>query len=586
MIARFSALLLLMLPLSCVANDQKKEGRLVDLPHGASVELKGSDWRGEYPLASEVEELTDRTRNPRKFEVSAQVDASEKGDIEKQILRVAGRPFQITKSTKFEDADKTRIDAFQAAKGSWVKIKAQRSGDQFVARAIRKIAPRERFKIEGIVSDVDAAARLVRVAQLPVYVDEEAKFHLLGIKPDDPLALFLDDEQKGVPFTLRIGENLRAGGELAFNWDRKEEFDFDKNNKGNRDTLNLEAKADLLWRFHESGSFALFEASAVRSDRFREDKPDTYDRKESISRAFAYLRLSDSLRLIVGRQDFDVEREWLYDEVMDGVRASFRVKDLEFEASASWGREFLEQSNPTEKTSMYVLLGRAFLSKSHSVTAYFLQKKDTGPANFEPWFLGVRSYSKPWKGLGHWLEFAQARGYSGLTRIEGRAIDVGGMYRFGGAARPTIAVGYALGQGSSNPSNHVGFRQTGIQDNNGKFGSVTSFRYYGEVFDPELSNLEVWTLGLGVRPWQNLSFDLVWHRYRQDKAQNSLAASDLKISPNGIRRDLGEALDFILGHRLGNRSSFEFVASRFDPGSAFTGMDPAFKAELTFRWKF
>ena len=37
-----------------------------------------------------------------------------------------------------------------------------------------------------------------------------------------------------------------------------------------------------------------------------------------------------------------------------------------------------------------------------------------------------------------------------------------------------------------------------MQRNRGKFNGVVSFRYYGEVLDPELTNLRILTLGIGL----------------------------------------------------------------------------------------
>ena len=50
-------------------------------------------------------------------------------------------------------------------------------------------------------------------------------------------------------------------------------------------------------------------------------------------------------------------------------------------------------------------------------------------------------------------------------------------------------MGWAWGSGDQEPQsgNNGTFRQTGFQDNNDKWSGVTSFRYYGELVDPELS---------------------------------------------------------------------------------------------------
>ena len=75
--------------------------------------------------------------------------------------------------------------------------------------------------------------------------------------------------------------------------------------------------------------------------------------------------------------------------------------------------------------------------------------------------------------------------------VRGWALDVGLSWKSRLALRPTFTLSVAVGSGDSNPDqgpDHA-FRQTGLQDNNSRFSGVNSFRYYGELLQPELSNL-------------------------------------------------------------------------------------------------
>ena len=47
----------------------------------------------------------------------------------------------------------------------------------------------------------------------------------------------------------------------------------------------------------------------------------------------------------------------------------------------------------------------------------------------------------------------------------------------------------------------------GLQENEADFGGAASFKDYGEVLDPELSNLAIFTVGLGLRPSEKFSLD-------------------------------------------------------------------------------
>ena len=54
----------------------------------------------------------------------------------------------------------------------------------------------------------------------------------------------------------------------------------------------------------------------------------------------------------MGRQDFDEEREWFYDEVLDGVRAVWRQDQLELELGFATGRELGAEDNEYKDTGL------------------------------------------------------------------------------------------------------------------------------------------------------------------------------------------------------------------------------------------
>ena len=93
------------------------------------------------------------------------------------------------------------------------------------------------------------------------------------------------------------------------------------------------------------------------------------------------------------------------------------------------------------------------------------------------------------------------------------------------------------------------FRQTGLQDNNGKLGGVTSFRYYGELSDPELSNLFIATVGVGKRLTTDLSVDVIAHYYRLHETSSQLEEVEWDSDLSGGNKSLGWETDVIVGYR-------------------------------------
>jgi hypothetical protein len=547
------------------------------------VEAKGKEVDGRL-VVTEIEEL--------KKSASSKADKVElTGEVESKLddagLTVLRTRFHLADKTTFEDRNREEVSPFPVESGDWVKIKARVKNDDLLqARTIRSVEPRKLFEVEGEITTLARNGESLHIGAIPLPIAPDVNVDTLyGVSAGDPLALFLADEQKGVPFSIRLTDTLRLGGELSGKGEINDEFDLDRSQSGDRTNTRIEGKLDLLWRLDDAGSFALIEGKVGRGDRFREGGDDTARRSDQISRAYAYLKLHESLRLQLGRQDFDEEREWLHDEILDGVRLRALLGPFELEAAAGWGREFLAENNPTEDTFTFTGLGRYHVAEDHRITAYVIQRKDTSASNFEPLHLGLRSYARPSKGLGHWLELAYATGYEGFTKFEGYAVDIGLMYRADLPLRPTLTLGHAFGSGKGDASSRMGFRQTGLQDNNAKFGGVTSFRYYGEVLEPELANLSVTTAGVGVRPVRNASIDVVFHTYRQDAASTTLVDTNLRTSPNGNSRDLGWGADLVLGYRL-PWLSLEFIAGRFEPGDAFDRNDPAHKYQLQGRFKF
>ena len=166
--------------------------------------------------------------------------------------------------------------------------------------------------------------------------------------------------------------------------------------------------------------------------------------------------------------------------------------------------------------------------------------------------------------------------------------DVGAIYDFDRPLRPSLIMGYAFGSGDGDPDDGIdrNFRQTGLHDNEHELDGLADFRYYGVVLEPELSNLEILTVGLGVKPSERLSMHLLYHAYRQHQASPTLRDTNLDADPNGRDRNLGSAIDLVMGVELSRQLSVDVELGYFMPGGAFDDDDNAFLAELDFKFEF
>jgi alginate production protein len=100
--------------------------------------------------------------------------------------------------------------------------------------------------------------------------------------------------------------------------------------------------------------------------------------------------------------------------------------------------------------------------------------------------------------------------------VRGRAYDTGVSIELPFKQKPVLTLGHARGSGDRprTPGRDGAFRQTGLQDNDGKFRGLSRFRYYGEVLRPNLSNIAIDTVALGIPFGDDSWVETVWHRYR------------------------------------------------------------------------
>ena len=214
------------------------------------------------------------------------------------------------------------------------------------------------------------------------------------------------------------------------------------------------------------------------------------------------------------------------------------------------------------------------------------------------------------RGLGrfdYWLDVAGLWGRERLTdysgprgqrvvgavdrhTVGGFGIDVGATWQLPLPLRPYLTAGFAYGSGNPGMTENsdTGFRQTGMQDNNDRFRGVVSFRYYGELLSPELSNLQVVTLGLGTRFLSRSSIDFLYHRYRQPHAAPFLRDVDFKRDPTGLDGDIGEEWDLIVGIENFQPVEFKLVGAIFRTGRAFAPEQGqlSYLASLRIRFNF
>lgn len=386
------------------------------------------------------------------------------------------------------------------------------------------------------------------------------------------------------------------GGDIEF--EIEYEGNFDQDDADDDDLATLNSELELAFTYRPGSRFEAFvdfvlsrEVAFVEEDGDR-DRPTRLLLKQA---NLTFRDIVEDLDLKIGRQRFDDEREWLYDEELDAVRFFYDMGDLEWEASVSRERlvdKDLLNADRDEQINNYELRATLELGEESEIAAYAFYRDDREDLPNPPedlLFFGLQSTGELAEDLTYWLEAAHVSGEDGALDINAFGFDVGATYVFDQAYEPALTLGFAYGSGDDDPADGTdrNFRQTDLQDNSAKFNGVTSFKYYGETFNPELSNMAILTAGAGFRPTKKSSIDLVFHQYWQVEASDELRDVATDGDPDGFSRNLGQGLDLVLGYDAFENVQIELVGGVFLPGTAFQDDDdPAYFAGLELQYKF
>ena len=382
---------------------------------------------------------------------------------------------------------------------------------------------------------------------------------------------------------IRISDTLLLGGQVQARGTSEHEFDLDAIGPDGRDDLEATFRGRIIYQ-PTSSFFAM--AELYHRQLLRDDATGGRTSNGITKLAQTYLYWIDpfdvGLDLQVGRVNFNDKREWLYDHNLDALRAVWTGNNIRTEISYS---ETLSDGNIIDEAASNSIVYISNNDEDRHFAGYMIHRDFDLPIPAKRTNFGLRALGNWLPRQEVWAELAYMVGETGPIENQGWAFDIGSTWRV--HERFALTVGYAVGQGDDQDSTvDSTFRQSGLQDNNAKFAGVTSFRYYGELMDPELANIEILTLGLGWLPGKGISLDVVGHTYQQNELSNLLVNSDIGKQPNGIDLDLGMEVDFIVGWRTDRQLDLEVIAAWFSPGDAFDNADDAFLGKLQFRYRF
>jgi alginate production protein len=431
-----------------------------------------------------------------------------------------------------------------------------------------------------------------------------------------PVRLDPGEKRPSDQFQIPIFDRpLTIGGQYELQPQYRKDGKLDPDKADDIASIDQGLKLELFYPISATTTVFLQNTLFYEAEVYAEDKHPEYARGIERQQAWIFMQnVADSpFSLQLGRQRFADKRQWWWNDELDAARIYYNKEN--FAAEFALGEEAGVKRSDEDfvdprQDNVFRLLGdgiwqwdeKQFLSVfylsqfDHSATEAIgdhvnRRKEDRFDADLT-WF-GARAFGKRRVNdevkLGYWFDSAWVFGretvldYTGIdaTRsqvidrhendVRGWAVDTGVTWFTNLPYEPYFIAGYARASGDSDPNDGVdnNFRQSSLQGNKVKFGSTQRFRWYGEAFRPELSNMQIWSLGVGLPLSEQSSIDFLYHDYRQVEPSATIRNSRLRTNPDGLHTDLGEEFDLIVSLDEWKHFQFQAVCSVFRAGEAF-----------------
>ncbi len=437
--------------------------------------------------------------------------------------------------------------------GAWLEAKGLWRGQSLVAERIRiKEAPEATEELEGVIEQMNDATqslvllgRQVRLPGTATIVDERR-----GDTPDTSALRRDDDDQVRQP--IKLGNRVVVGGRMESAFVQTANLALDDSG-AHEDSWS--SRAQLLASAQLTSTIEAYsKLSLTRSGQLNAPSGSIGDVRVQEAYLIAHRIAGTPFSVQVGRQRFRDSREWFFDEYLDAVRLRADLGPWVIEGAVSDGVLAGPAAGRSRRDQRQHIasLTRSFDAGAR-LSGVFVSRDDRSAANDDPWWLGgTLEIKRPsWRA---WSLGAMRRGTRATTALGGWAADTGATWILEDVtASPSFTLGYAFASGDtlSGDGRDTTFRQTDLEDNSARVGGLRRLAYYGELFDPELTNMQVLTAAVGARPAASLGLDLVLHRYVQTVLRPSFPSGSL--DPTVVGRDglFGHEADAALTFRVG-----------------------------------
>ena len=427
----------------------------------------------------------------------------------------------------------------------------------------------------------------------------------LGISNED----LRPEQQKSA--TL-FGRPLIIGGEIRTILSAQNGYDLEKGAKDAILELTPSETLEFFWLPSDNTAVFASARGTIESLLYKEAGKREDAQLDLALRNFWFLQtnLFDTpFAVQVGRQRMQDDREWWWDEQIDAARLHYFGSDI----TAYLGVGMLNQAINTSELDKVKPKDQDLLryfanidwkwskgqhleffathqndQSTNYITDQFVSRSKVDDADARITWLGARATGCV-KKICYWGDVARMHGteteydldgFNAQTQIvdkietqklRGFAYDVGISVELPLAFKPQFTISHAKGSGDKpkTPGKNGAYRQTGIHQNEGKYEGNSRFQYYGEVLRPNLSNIQITSLALGIPVAKYGWVETIWHDYRQEYADNRISGASINENPNGANKRLGQEIDIIMSYRPTSAWEFELTAGAFRSGRAF-----------------
>ncbi|KAB7610142.1 hypothetical protein F9L33_14705 [Amylibacter sp. SFDW26] len=267
--------------------------------------------------------------------------------------------------------------------------------------------------------------------------------------------------------------------------------------------------------------------------------------------AFLAYQFARNTTLSFGRIRLSDKNKWVADKAVDGIHYGRRLQNSGFEFAifkdddgnnSSYVLAHYTRFQNKQAAGIYAIAQRVELETNGHIIGYVNNQRNKRfkyTANIAGTFSNAQSAAR--NGFGFDFRATQRIGQHKLN--------------------PQITYGLAVGS--------KGFRQTGLESNKTKDGGQTLCHRYGFVYQPDLTNMAVASVGFAVRPSKTFSIDLNTYAYAQVSKQATTPAARISGVTTGRSAFLGAEVSLIGAWRPTKKAKVEFGIGVFQAGSAY-----------------